>query len=213
MRRVRAITRTIHAYQAWAERPVRRRRRSRARRAGRRSAASPRVRAARAARLQPRRALRHARRARRRGRYPLAADAVHFVEDDATTLAAKRALVSGDRCCSSAGRASSRTPRACRSPRSTAGSRSGGAGRSARGQARRGRRGRPRPEIAAGALLERRPATPASRATTRDPGASVELLLLGCLALATLSLLLPSVPRTTRGRGSSGAGRSCTATS
>lgn len=30
-------------------------------------------------------------------RYPLAADAVHFVEDDATTLAAKRALVSGDR--------------------------------------------------------------------------------------------------------------------
>jgi hypothetical protein len=31
------------------------------------------------------------------GRYPLAADAVHFVEDDATTLAAKRALVSGDR--------------------------------------------------------------------------------------------------------------------
>jgi len=31
------------------------------------------------------------------GRYPLAADAVHFVEDDATTLAAKRLLVSGDR--------------------------------------------------------------------------------------------------------------------
>ena len=31
------------------------------------------------------------------GRYPLEADAVHFVEDDATTLAAKRALVSGDR--------------------------------------------------------------------------------------------------------------------
>jgi hypothetical protein len=31
------------------------------------------------------------------GRYPFAADAVHFVEDDATTLAAKRALVSGDR--------------------------------------------------------------------------------------------------------------------
>jgi hypothetical protein len=30
-------------------------------------------------------------------RYPLTADAVHFVEDDATTLAAKRALVSGDR--------------------------------------------------------------------------------------------------------------------
>jgi hypothetical protein len=31
------------------------------------------------------------------GRYPLTADAVHFVEDDDTTLAAKRALVSGDR--------------------------------------------------------------------------------------------------------------------
>jgi hypothetical protein len=31
------------------------------------------------------------------GRYPLAADGLHFVEDDATTLAAKRALVSGDR--------------------------------------------------------------------------------------------------------------------
>jgi hypothetical protein len=31
------------------------------------------------------------------GRYPLAADSLHFVEDDATTLAAKRALVSGDR--------------------------------------------------------------------------------------------------------------------
>src|SRR3954453_9896445 len=31
------------------------------------------------------------------GRYPLTAAAVHFVEDDATTLAAKRALVSGDR--------------------------------------------------------------------------------------------------------------------
>jgi hypothetical protein len=31
------------------------------------------------------------------GRYELEADAVHFVEDDATTLAAKRALVSGDR--------------------------------------------------------------------------------------------------------------------
>jgi hypothetical protein len=31
------------------------------------------------------------------GRYPLEADAVHFVEDDNTTLAAKRALVSGDR--------------------------------------------------------------------------------------------------------------------
>ena len=31
------------------------------------------------------------------GRYPLAADALHFVEDDATTLAAKRLLVSGDR--------------------------------------------------------------------------------------------------------------------
>jgi alpha-glutamyl/putrescinyl thymine pyrophosphorylase-like protein len=31
------------------------------------------------------------------GRYPLEADAVHFVEDDATTLAAKRMLVSGDR--------------------------------------------------------------------------------------------------------------------
>jgi Alpha-glutamyl/putrescinyl thymine pyrophosphorylase clade 3 len=31
------------------------------------------------------------------GLYPLNADAVHFVEDDATTLAAKRALVSGDR--------------------------------------------------------------------------------------------------------------------
>jgi hypothetical protein len=31
------------------------------------------------------------------GRYPLEADAVHFVEDDATTLAAKRLLVSGDR--------------------------------------------------------------------------------------------------------------------
>ena len=31
------------------------------------------------------------------GRYPLVADAVHFVEDDNTTLAAKRALVSGDR--------------------------------------------------------------------------------------------------------------------
>ena len=31
------------------------------------------------------------------GRYALEADAVHFVEDDATTLAAKRALVSGDR--------------------------------------------------------------------------------------------------------------------
>lgn len=31
------------------------------------------------------------------GRYPLVADAVHFVEDDSTTLAAKRALVSGDR--------------------------------------------------------------------------------------------------------------------
>ncbi|HWK25894.1 MAG TPA: hypothetical protein VNS09_04985 [Solirubrobacter sp.] len=29
--------------------------------------------------------------------YPLAGDALHFVEDDATTLAAKRALVSGDR--------------------------------------------------------------------------------------------------------------------
>ena len=29
--------------------------------------------------------------------YPLEADAVHFIEDDATTLAAKRALVSGDR--------------------------------------------------------------------------------------------------------------------
>jgi hypothetical protein len=31
------------------------------------------------------------------GLYPLEADAVHFVEDDATTLAAKRILVSGDR--------------------------------------------------------------------------------------------------------------------
>src|SRR6201999_608119 len=31
------------------------------------------------------------------GRYELEADALHFVEDDATTLAAKRALVSGDR--------------------------------------------------------------------------------------------------------------------
>jgi hypothetical protein len=31
------------------------------------------------------------------GRYPLAADGLHLVEDDATTLAAKRALVSGDR--------------------------------------------------------------------------------------------------------------------
>jgi hypothetical protein len=31
------------------------------------------------------------------GRYPLAADSLHLVEDDATTLAAKRALVSGDR--------------------------------------------------------------------------------------------------------------------
>jgi hypothetical protein len=31
------------------------------------------------------------------GRYDLAADALHFVEDDATTLAAKRLLVSGDR--------------------------------------------------------------------------------------------------------------------
>jgi hypothetical protein len=31
------------------------------------------------------------------GRYALAADALHFVEDDATTLAAKRLLVSGDR--------------------------------------------------------------------------------------------------------------------
>jgi len=31
------------------------------------------------------------------GRYELEADAVHFVEEDATTLAAKRALVSGDR--------------------------------------------------------------------------------------------------------------------
>ncbi|WP_028058675.1 alpha-glutamyl/putrescinyl thymine pyrophosphorylase clade 3 protein [Candidatus Solirubrobacter pratensis] len=31
------------------------------------------------------------------GRYPLTADAMHFVEDDAATLAAKRALVSGDR--------------------------------------------------------------------------------------------------------------------
>jgi hypothetical protein len=31
------------------------------------------------------------------GRYELAADALHFVEDDATTLAAKRLLVSGDR--------------------------------------------------------------------------------------------------------------------
>jgi hypothetical protein len=31
------------------------------------------------------------------GRYPLVADSMHFVEDDATTLAAKRALVSGDR--------------------------------------------------------------------------------------------------------------------
>jgi hypothetical protein len=31
------------------------------------------------------------------GRYPLEAGALHFVEDDATTLAAKRALVSGDR--------------------------------------------------------------------------------------------------------------------
>jgi hypothetical protein len=31
------------------------------------------------------------------GRYALAADAVHFVEDDATTLAAKRLLVTGDR--------------------------------------------------------------------------------------------------------------------
>ena len=30
------------------------------------------------------------------GRYELEADALHFVEDDATTLAAKRALVSGD---------------------------------------------------------------------------------------------------------------------
>jgi len=30
------------------------------------------------------------------GVYPLEADAVHFVEDDATTLAAKRLLVSGD---------------------------------------------------------------------------------------------------------------------
>jgi hypothetical protein len=31
------------------------------------------------------------------GRYPLAADTLHLVEDDATTLAAKRLLVSGDR--------------------------------------------------------------------------------------------------------------------
>jgi hypothetical protein len=31
------------------------------------------------------------------GRYPLEADGVHFVEDDATVLAAKRLLVSGDR--------------------------------------------------------------------------------------------------------------------
>jgi hypothetical protein len=31
------------------------------------------------------------------GRYPLAADALHLTEDDATTLAAKRLLVSGDR--------------------------------------------------------------------------------------------------------------------
>jgi hypothetical protein len=31
------------------------------------------------------------------GRYELAADGLHFVEDDATTLAAKRLLVSGDR--------------------------------------------------------------------------------------------------------------------
>jgi hypothetical protein len=31
------------------------------------------------------------------GRYDLAADSLHFIEDDAATLAAKRALVSGDR--------------------------------------------------------------------------------------------------------------------
>ena len=31
------------------------------------------------------------------GRYPLTADGLHLVEDDATTLAAKRLLVSGDR--------------------------------------------------------------------------------------------------------------------
>ena len=61
------------------------------------------------------------------GVYPLEADAVHFVEDDATTLAAKRALVSGDpMLLERRARDLADACGLCRSPRSTAASPPGG---------------------------------------------------------------------------------------
>ena len=93
-----ADARTVAAYRAWARARRLAGRRLR-RRAGvdARAALRSRVRAARAARARPRRALRAAVTLGAAGVEALEADALHVgSDDDATTLAAKRALVSGD---------------------------------------------------------------------------------------------------------------------
>ena len=134
---------------------------------------------------------------------------MHFVEDDATTLAAKRA-------------ARLRRPDAARAPRARPRRRRRPADRRARprprrlGHARRarrpdrragpGRRRRPRPAVDGARAADRARARrlaharaaraaagdrPTPRRHRRGPW---KLLLLGCLALAALSLLLPCVP-------------------
>ena len=67
------------------------------------------------------------------GRYPLEADALHFVEDDARRRSPPSACSSpATGCCSSAARATSPTRPTCRSPRLTAAWRLGHAGRARR---------------------------------------------------------------------------------
>ena len=74
------------------------------------------------------------------------------------------------------------------------------------------------PAVSVAALRTRlTPASSVHSAAATDAAAPAprpwKALVLGCLALAALSLLLRRSRPTTRGRGSSGAARSCTSTS
>ena len=160
--------------------------------------------------------------------YPLEADGLHFVEDDATTLAAKRLLVSGDRML---------LERRARELADAAGMPIGafdrglavwGAPDRARRPDRRagpGDRRRPRLAVAlAFAPLTAWPRArracssgsrrPGDRRHAPAPARPWRLLVLGCLALAGAVAAAGRRSRpTTRGRGSSGAARSRTSIS
>ena len=162
------------------------------------------------------------------GRYPLEADGVHFVEDDATVLAAKRLLVSGDRMLLE--RRARDLADACGVPisaldRGLATWGTHGEHVDLTAEPDPGRRRGPRPALASCGLhdprtqrlADARAARPAAcHRRRRDAGAGAPVAAAGARVLRARGALAHCSRRsrpTTRGPGSSGAARSRTSTS